>query len=103
MKALWTASFVLLSSGLTLLAAALLHARFDPGPCRNLAAIFGRNAIAAYVLHALASPLLHWDSLSFPYRLLPPGAATLATCGLFLALVAIPVVAMDRRGLHLRI
>ena len=102
-KALWTGSFVALSAGLTLLVAALLHARFDPGPVRNIATAFGRNAITAYVLHELAAPLLHWDSLTFPYRLLPPAAATFAVITLFLALVAAPILAMDRRGLYLRV
>ena len=102
-KALWSGSFVLLSSGITLAIAGLLHRRFDPGPTRNLATVFGRNAMAAYVLHELAAPILSWDSLTFPYRLLPPTAATLATITLFVGLVALPLIAMDRRGVYLRV
>lgn len=65
-KDIWSSSFVLTTCGLTILALAGLHAMLDrpkppgrgPGFFIALPLAFGVNAIAAYVLHALAAPMV---------------------------------------------
>lgn len=110
-KNLWTSSFVLVSAGLTLLVLAGLHAWRDGAdePMRRggLIGSFGRNAIAAYTLHELAAIILTGDALQLPYRLLAPVTgseiAALAPVAVFVALIWLPIGAMDRRGWYLKI
>lgn len=110
-KNLWSSSFVLLSAGLALLLLAGFHARFDrgdppPRPGRLLGS-FGRNAIAAYALHEVASIILTGDAIQWPFRQLAPHlgppVAALVPVAIFVALVWLPIAYMDRRGWYLKI
>jgi predicted acyltransferase len=110
-KNYWSSSFVLLSSGLALLVLAGFHVRFDdraaPPRRGGLLGSFGRNAIAAYALHEIASIILTSDTLQLPFLWLRPWTGTqtaaLAPVLLFTALVWWPIAAMDRRGWYVRI
>ncbi len=110
-KNLWTSSFVLLSTGLTLVLLGLFHQRFDrddrPGRKGDLFGSFGRNAIAAYVLHEVASIILTGDAIQLPFKWLAPlvgtQVAALVPVALFVAIVWYPIAYMDRRGWYLRV
>lgn len=73
-KDIWSSSFVLVTCGLSTIILAILHAFLDrPEPPRGaltlltaIAIPFGINAIAAYVLHALAGPMVGWRLLLAP-------------------------------------
>jgi predicted acyltransferase len=76
-KDIWSSSFVLVTSGIALLALCVLHDLFDGKPisaARRLTELvvlpFGINAIAAYTLHEIAWSFLGWDLLQAPYRAL---------------------------------
>jgi predicted acyltransferase len=72
-KDIWSSSFVLVTSGITLLALAGLHLWLDR-PSRRLAwpllvpYAFGINAIAAYVLHQLTGETVGWDLFLAPFH-----------------------------------
>jgi predicted acyltransferase len=110
-KSLWTSSFVLLSTGITLVLLGAFHAGFDrdvrPARTGDFFGAFGRNAIAAYVLHEVASIILTGDALQLPFHLLRPlvgtQVAALAPVAIFVALVWWPIAYMDRRGWYLRV
>ncbi len=110
-KNLWTSSFVLLSTGLTVVLLALFHQRFDRDdrPVRkgDLFGSFGRNAIAAYVLHEVASIILTGDAIQLPFKWLAPLVGTqlaaLAPVALFVAIVWYPIAYMNKRGWYLRV
>jgi predicted acyltransferase len=61
-KALWSSSFVLWTTGLAMILLALCHWLFDRKQWRGVVhaffAAFGMNAIFAYILHELASIIL---------------------------------------------
>lgn len=105
-KDLWTSSFVLLSTGITLLVLAGFHLLFDGkadiGKRGGLLGSFGRNAIGAYALHELAAFILTADAMQWPFRTLAPLTGTqiaaLAPVLIFTGLVWWPIAAMDRRG-----
>lgn len=71
-KDLWSSSFVLVTSSLTLLALAALHHWLDHRAAQSglLALVlaiplaFGVNAIAAYILHEVAAPMLDWPLMN---------------------------------------
>lgn len=107
-KDIWSSSFVLVTCGITTLLLAFLHALFDNQPIsgvrRAIAVLilpFGVNAIAAYVLHILASSLLGWDLLQEPYRLarpvMGPEAAALIPVLLFLGFIWLCMFYLWRR------
>jgi predicted acyltransferase len=82
-KDIWSSSFVLVTSGIAILALAGLSIVFDGRPVEGfrrfwLWAIlpFGINAIAAYVLHDVAGGMLGWDLLQAPYRAAIPMVGT---------------------------
>lgn len=110
-KNLWTSSFVLLTAGIALLLLAGFHRFRDrrnaPEGRGGLLGSFGRNAIAAYALHEVASIILLSDALQWPFRQLAPVTGTqiaaLAPVLLFTALVWWPIASMDRRGWYLKI
>lgn len=68
---------------------------------------FGRNAIAAYVLHAVASIVLTGDPIQLPFKWLAPivgiQIAALASVALFVTIVWFPIAYMDKRGWYLRV
>jgi predicted acyltransferase len=110
-KALWTSSFVLISSGAPLILLGFFWWALDirriklPGLVLLMA--FGVNAIFAYVLHEVGSVILEWpifqQLLDAATPLVGAQAAALAPVGLFVALVWIPLVVMYRRGWIVRI
>lgn len=110
-KDLWSSSYVLLSSGVTLVVVAALHATLDrPGARLGMATVFlafGVNAIAAYVLHELASLVLVGDVFKLPYELARPCVgehlAALLPVLLFTGLIWIVMDYMRRRGWFIRI
>jgi predicted acyltransferase len=110
-KNLWTSSFVLLSAGIALMFLAGFHWLYDSREARivkgGLLGSLGRNAIAAYALHEVASIVLRSDALQWPFQQLAPVLGTriaaLAPVLLFTALVWWPIAAMDRRGWYLKI
>ncbi|MEH3039210.1 MAG: heparan-alpha-glucosaminide N-acetyltransferase domain-containing protein [Sphingomonas paucimobilis] len=110
-KGLWTSSFVLLSTGITIVLLGAFHAWFDrdarPATTGDFFGAFGRNAIAAYVLHELASIILHGDAIQLPFTILAPvlgtKVAALAPVAIFVALIWWPIAYMDRRGWYLRV
>ncbi|MGZ3298446.1 MAG: acyltransferase family protein, partial [Asticcacaulis sp.] len=106
-KDIWSSSYVLLSSGLTMAALGLLHLWLDQGePKRNfavdIALAFGLNAIAAYVYHDLASIITTGEAFKLPYVLAKPWisgpAAELIPVFLFVAIIWWPLDYMRRRG-----
>lgn len=75
-KALWSSSFVLLSTGCTIVVLALLYWAIDlRGWMRRAArpaADFGVNSIVAYCLHELLAPLLGLSALKLLYKSAAP-------------------------------
>ncbi|MGA0545060.1 acyltransferase family protein [Brevundimonas sp. VNH65] len=79
-KDIWSSSFVLVTCGLTTIILAILHGALDrPEPSRGaltlltaVAVPFGINAIAAYILHALAGPMVGWRLLLAPAERMQP-------------------------------
>ncbi len=67
-KDIWSSSFVLVTCGVATLLLSALHALLDngtkwkgvPGLLVQVSLTFGMNAIAAYVLHEVASSMLGW-------------------------------------------
>jgi predicted acyltransferase len=110
-KDIWTSSFVLVSSGAAMLVFAAAQALLDrPGaPQRPVPVLtaFGANAIAAYVLHMLASVVLEGDAFKAAHdlaaRVLPAEAASLVAVGLFAALVWAPMAYLLKRGWLIKI
>ena len=113
-KDIWSSTFVLVTSGIALLALAGLGALFDGRPMTGLRRIaeiivlpFGMNAIAAYTLHEVAWALLGWDLLQLPYRCLSPVIGTqlaaFAPVLLFLGFVWLCMFYLWRRRWLIRI
>lgn len=104
-KDLWSASFVLVTSGLTVMLLGVLRHGVDlrgwrlPGAI--VCAAFGINAIAAYVLHYLLSGMLGWKSMDALYaaaaNVLGPTLALFFPIGVFVALIAWLMLALQRR------
>lgn len=72
-KDIWSSPFVLVTSGITILALALLHHILDregrtPGIAATAMLAFGANAIAAYTLHQVTAGVVTWDLLLAPFR-----------------------------------
>lgn len=105
-KAIWTSSYVLVSSGVALLVLAACHWLFDVKGWRGPAAVFftafGLNAVFAYVLHELASIAVAGQWMRVPFRLVLPYAgpelATLVCVAIFVAMIWLPVEYLRRRG-----
>jgi len=110
-KALWTSSFVLFSTGLATIILALCHWLFDRrqwrGAVATFLAAFGANAIFAYILHELASVLLGGDLMRWfdavAGRILSPRAASLVPVAFFVVLIWAPLRYLQRRGWIVRI
>ena len=71
-KDIWSSSFVLVTSGITILALAALHHWLDqegrkPGIAATAMLAFGANAIAAYTLHQVTAGVVTWDLLLLPF------------------------------------
>ena len=111
-KDIWSSSFVLVTSGVTTLALAGLHAwldRTDRHPKWLIAfpLAFGVNAIAAYVLHALAGPMVGWRPLFAPFEMARPvigePAAALIPIALFIAVIWLCMAYLHRRNWIIRV
>lgn len=112
-KDIWSSTFVLTTCGFTTLVLAGLHALLDNRPAGapnwlvNIPLAFGINAIAAYVLHELASDMLGWQLLSLPYDWAKtyvgePTAACIPVV-LFIFLIWFPIDYLRRRGWIIKI
>jgi predicted acyltransferase len=110
-KALWTSSFVLLSTGIPLMLLAGLHQAIDVRgwrlPGAGFLTDFGVNAIFAYSLHMLASIMLAAHILKIPYAWATPvvGAQTAALIpvAIFVGLIWMVVAYMRRKGWTVKI
>jgi len=114
-KDIWSSSFVLVTSGITVIVLAGLHALLDKGhPVSGMAALpvtfalaFGVNAIAAYVLHFLMNDLLGWKLLTQTYFLtrgtVGEAVAALFPVGLFILAVWLPVDYLRRKKWIIRV
>jgi predicted acyltransferase len=110
-KALWTSSFVLLSSGPALLLLAGLYAGFDlkgwRAPGQGFVLAFGVNAIFAYIVHELGSIVLQSDVAHVLYaeaaKVMSAQAASLVPVAAFVLLVWAPVGYLYRRGWIIKI
>ena len=110
-KALWSSSFVLLSTGLAMILLALCHGLFDlkqrRGAVATFFAAFGINAIFAYILHELASIILGSDPMRWldaaASHALSPRAASLVPVMLFVLVIWAPLRYLQRRGWIVRI
>jgi len=106
-KDIWSSSYVLLSSGLTLVALGLLHLGVDresfrPNPVSTFFLSFGLNAVAAYIYHELASLITTGDIFKLPYRLAQPHiggpAAELIPVFMFVLVIWWPMDYLRRKG-----
>ncbi len=109
-KDLWTGSYVALTTGLTLMVLAGLHALEDAHPnkgglppvVRGVLKAFGINALFAYVLHYLASIILlakAWDFVFVPLSgLITPEGASFVIVLAFIALNAGIIVFLMRKN-----
>jgi predicted acyltransferase len=113
-KDIWSSTFVLVTSGISLLALAALAYLFDGRPMSGARRVlevlilpFGMNAIAAYTLHEVAWALLGWDLLQLPYRCLSPTIGTQLAAFtpvlLFLALIWLCMFYLWRKRWLIRI
>jgi len=110
-KDVWSSSYVLLSSGLTLAVLGLLHFGLDrdgvrPNVVATFFVSFGLNAVAAYVYHELASLITTGEAFKLPYLLAQPyiggPAAELIPVFLFVLVIWAPMDYMRRRGWIIR-
>ncbi|KSB88367.1 hypothetical protein AS593_02885 [Caulobacter vibrioides] len=117
-KSIWTPSFALLSSGLSMAALFVLDLLAGVKPALKLAApltIFGGNAILAFILSQLlgifgSMPLLPGgrSAQGLTYELAlrvisDPKAASLACALAVLAFILAILIPLHRRGIHLRL
>jgi predicted acyltransferase len=110
-KALWTSSYVVFTTGLALLALALLSWLVDVKGWNRLwvgpLEAFGLNAISAYILHILLLWMLKAPLLVPLYwlgdNLLSPEAASLPPVLILLFLTWLPIALMGWRRITIRI
>lgn len=110
-KDLWSASFVLLTSGLTLATLAVLHAMVDVRgkmlPLAGVATAFGVNAMAAYVLHYVTAGVLDWKVMDAQYavaaRIVGAQVGFVLPIAVFLVAIAWAMLALRRRGWIIRL
>ena len=113
-KDVWSSTFVLVTSGISVLVLLGLSRIFDGKPmtgARRIAEIivlpFGMNAIAAYTLHEVCWSLLGWDLLQLPYKQLRPAIgpqlASFAPVLLFLAFIWLCMFYLWRKRWLIRI
>jgi len=98
-KDIWSSSFVLVTSGITVLALSGLHAWLDRSAQYSLptrmfvlfGTAFGINSIGAYVLHQVTSAMPVWQSFLIPYEttraVIGDGWASFLPVGLYIAFI----------------
>lgn len=106
-KDIWSSSFVLVTSGITILLLAACHTLFDHGGDASarwpvsVCLAFGGNAIAAYVLHEVTASVVVWDATMTPYRLaagtIPVAVASLLPIAAYMALIWSAMAYLQRR------
>lgn len=110
-KDIWSSSYVLLSSGLTMVALGGLHLLLDrdgvkPNFVSNFFLSFGMNAIAAYVYHELASIITTGEAWKLPYQLTAPylggPSAELIPVFMFVLVIWWPMDYLRRKGWIIR-
>jgi predicted acyltransferase len=110
-KNIWTSSFVLLSSGPTMILLSLLYWGFDARLARRWAihpfVVFGSNPIVAYLLHIVMLGVLALVDIQPLYAVIAPDIGTSAA-GLFpipivLALLSLPLEYLYRQKRVLRL
>jgi len=109
-KLLWTGSYVLITTGLSLLLVAAAYALIDRigfgWPPTGALAAFGRNAIVAYLVHVLAIAVMAVTMRGVYVALQPtlsPELASLVVVGLPIGLTYLPIWLLERRGLSIRL
>ena len=111
-KATWSSTFVLVTTGLALLTFASLIWCLDirgwQGPLAHFAQAFGINAITAYVVHTYAmGPLLlnsiTWEMHGQLADIMPPALAMLLPVMLVVLVSWIPVAVMKHKGIILKV
>ncbi|MEQ8936589.1 MAG: DUF5009 domain-containing protein [Amphiplicatus sp.] len=110
-KDLWTGSYVLLSTGVTMLILAASYRLNDVagryGPVSHFFRVFGANAIAVYVLHFAASFLIVAAPFVALYalfaRFLPDALASLGPVLLFVAMNWLVALWLWRRRIFIKI
>lgn len=119
-KRLWTSSFVLWTGGTSLLALACLYWLTDVRERESRwlmpAAVFGRNALTAYIFSEFLASLLgavrlpsstlsvqHWLYRPLAALIPNPSVAALAYAVLFTGVCYVPVLMLHRRRIYLKI
>lgn len=111
-KDIWSSSFVLVTSGITILALALLHHWLDheghkPGIAATAMLAFGANAIAAYTLHQVTAGVVTWDLLLLPFHatreMLGDPVASLLPVLLYMLLIWAAMEWLRRKGWFIKI
>ncbi|GEM_PF-796536 len=108
-RPLWSSTFVLFTSGTSLLVVAGGVAIVDATGRRDLSVCvlvtYGRNALAAYVIHVLATAIVVVGLPNLFARLAPaltPEGASLVMVAIALAIIYVPVRLMECRGVFWR-
>jgi predicted acyltransferase len=110
-KSLWTSSFVLLSTGLSMVVLAicqtLLNANTLPAWMARFFVVFGRNAILAYALQFVLDTIILIPIVPAIYRLLlsltSPPFASLCIAIPFMILIWVPLAVLNRQNRSVRI
>ena len=113
-KDIWSSTFVLVTSGISLLVLAALSLLFDGKPVSSARSVaetivlpFGMNAIAGYTLHEVTWALLGWDLVQLPYVQLRPSVgpelAAFAPVLLYLAFIWLAMFYLWRKRWLIRI
>ena len=111
-KDIWSSSFVLVTSGITILALALLHHWLDregrkPGLAALAVLAFGANAIAGDTRHQGTAGVVTWDLLLLPFRalreMLGDPAASLLPVVLYMLLIWGAMEWLRRKGWVIKI
>lgn len=111
-KDIWSSPFVLVTSGITILALAALHHVLDregrkPGIAATVMLAFGANAIAAYTLHQVTAGVVTWDLLLVPFRatrdILGDPVASLLPVLLYMLLIWGAMEWLRRKGWFIKI
>jgi predicted acyltransferase len=110
-KSLWTSSFVLLSTGLSMvvltICQALLNRDVLPVPIARFFVVFGRNAILAYALQFVLDTVVLLPIVPAIHRLLlsftSPPFASLCIATAFMILIWVPLAVLYRQNRTVRI
>jgi predicted acyltransferase len=110
-KSLWTSSFVLLSTGLSMvvlaICQALLNAKVVPVWVARFFVAFGRNAILAYALQFVLDTIILIPIVPSTYRVLlsltSPPFASLCIAFVFMIMIWVPLAVLNRQNRSFRI